>query len=40
LLSHLISQVEIHSFQENIPTMNDIFIKLVGGLPQEQEAKA
>jgi ABC-2 type transport system ATP-binding protein len=39
LLGHLISQVEIHNFQENVPTMNDIFIKLVGGLPQEAEAK-
>jgi ABC-2 type transport system ATP-binding protein len=34
LLTNLITQVEIHNFQENIPTMNDIFIKLVGGVPQ------
>jgi len=29
LLANLIRQVQIHSFQENIPTMNDIFIHLV-----------
>ena len=29
LLASLIRQVQIHSFQENIPTMNDIFIRLV-----------
>jgi len=29
LLASLIRQVQIHSFQENIPTMNDIFIHLV-----------
>lgn len=31
LLKNLISQVEIHSFQERIPSMNDIFISLVKG---------
>lgn len=29
LLAHLIRQVSIHSFQENIPSINDIFIRLV-----------
>jgi len=29
LLASLIRQVQIHSFQENVPTMNDIFIHLV-----------
>jgi hypothetical protein len=37
LLSHIIStQNIIHSLQENIPSMNDIFISVVG----EEEAKA
>ena len=31
LLKQLISQVEIHSFVERIPSMNDIFISLVKG---------
>ncbi|GAB4239222.1 MAG: ABC transporter ATP-binding protein [Ekhidna sp.] len=31
LLKHLIGQVEIHSFVERIPSMNDIFIHLVKG---------
>ena len=31
LLKQLISQVEIHSFVEKIPSMNDIFIALVKG---------
>lgn len=31
LLTQLISQVSIHSFQERIPSINDIFIKLVSG---------
>jgi ABC-2 type transport system ATP-binding protein len=29
LLSHLLDEVEIHAFQEKIPTMNDIFISKV-----------
>ncbi|HEY4656629.1 MAG TPA: DUF4162 domain-containing protein, partial [Cyclobacteriaceae bacterium] len=31
LLHHLIAVTEVHSFVEKIPTMSDIFIKLVGG---------
>jgi ABC-2 type transport system ATP-binding protein len=31
LLVNLMQQVEIHSFKENIPSMNDIFIKTVNG---------
>jgi ABC-2 type transport system ATP-binding protein len=31
LVSELISQVELKSFNENIPSFNDIFIKVVGG---------
>ena len=31
LLKQLIGQVEIHSFVERIPSMNDIFIQLVKG---------
>jgi ABC-2 type transport system ATP-binding protein len=31
LISNLISQVEVVSFSENIPSFNDIFIKAVGG---------
>ena len=31
LLKQLISQAEIHSFVERIPSMNDIFISLVKG---------
>lgn len=30
LLRFLLSQVEIHHFEENIPSINDIFIQLVG----------
>ena len=33
LLSALISQVEVHHFQEKIPSFNDIFISLVTGKP-------
>ena len=36
LVGHLISQVELVSFSENIPSFNDIFIKAVGGeIPEE-----
>lgn len=35
LLKQLISQVEIHSFMERIPSMNDIFIKEVKGVNPE-----
>jgi ABC-2 type transport system ATP-binding protein len=35
LLKELISQVEIHSFIERIPSMNDIFISLVKGTHHE-----
>ena len=31
LISHLINQVELKSFNENIPSFNEIFIKVVGG---------
>jgi ABC-2 type transport system ATP-binding protein len=31
LIAHLIGQVQIHSFIESIPTMNDIFIRSVTG---------
>jgi ABC-2 type transport system ATP-binding protein len=31
LLSSILSAVEIHSFKENVPSMNDIFIKKVSG---------
>ena len=31
LVSHLINQVELKSFNENIPSFNEIFIKVVGG---------
>lgn len=31
LISELISKVELRSFQENIPSFNEIFIKVVGG---------
>jgi ABC-2 type transport system ATP-binding protein len=31
LVSNLISQVELKSFNENIPSFNEIFIKVVGG---------
>lgn len=31
LVGQLISQVELRSFQENIPSFNEIFIKVVGG---------
>jgi ABC-2 type transport system ATP-binding protein len=31
LIAHLINQVQIHSFIESIPSMNDIFIKSVTG---------
>jgi ABC-2 type transport system ATP-binding protein len=31
LLAHLINQVQVHSFIESIPSMNDIFIKSVTG---------
>lgn len=30
LLRFLLPQVEIHHFEENIPSINDIFIQLVG----------
>jgi ABC-2 type transport system ATP-binding protein len=35
LLSELIKQVEIHSFVEKVPTMNEIFIKAVTGKKNE-----
>ncbi len=36
LVGNLISQVELISFHENIPSFNDIFIKAVGGeIPEE-----
>ena len=35
LLSELIKQVEIHSFVEKVPTMNEIFIKAVTGNKDE-----
>lgn len=36
LVGNLISQVELVSFHENIPSFNDIFIKAVGGeIPEE-----
>lgn len=35
LLSELIKQVEIHSFIEKVPTMNEIFIKAVTGKKDE-----
>ena len=36
LVGRLISQVELVSFSENIPSFNDIFIKVVGGeIPEE-----
>lgn len=36
LVGNLISQVELVSFHENIPSFNDIFIKAVGGkMPEE-----
>ncbi|MCU0338745.1 MAG: ATP-binding cassette domain-containing protein [Spirosomaceae bacterium] len=36
LVGHLISQVELVSFRENIPSFNEIFIKAVGGeIPEE-----
>jgi len=35
ILTKLIEQVEIHSFIEKIPNMNDIFIQLVGGQDPE-----
>ena len=35
LLKQLISQAEIHSFVEKIPSMNDIFISLVKGVDPE-----
>ena len=38
LLKELIGQVEIHSFVERIPSMNDIFISLVKGDPTLVEA--
>ena len=38
LLKALIGQVEIHSFVERIPSMNDIFISLVKGNPELVEA--
>ncbi|WP_197901557.1 ABC transporter ATP-binding protein [Rhodocytophaga rosea] len=31
LIAHLINQIQIHSFIESIPTMNDIFIRSVTG---------
>ena len=31
LISHLINQVELKSFNENVPSFNEIFIKVVGG---------
>ena len=31
LISHLINHVELKSFNENIPSFNEIFIKVVGG---------
>lgn len=34
LIGELIKQVEIRSFGENIPTMNDIFIKVVNEVPE------
>jgi ABC-2 type transport system ATP-binding protein len=37
LLAELIGQVEIQSFQENIPSMNDIFIKLVTENPVDSK---
>ena len=38
LLKELIGQVEIHSFVERIPSMNDIFISLVKGNPELVES--
>ncbi len=38
LLKELIGQVEIHSFVERIPSMNDIFISLVQEAPEIVEA--
>ncbi|MEO1255269.1 MAG: DUF4162 domain-containing protein, partial [Bacteroidota bacterium] len=38
LLQELIKQVEIHSFVERIPSMNDIFISLVKENPKLVEA--
>jgi ABC-2 type transport system ATP-binding protein len=35
LISSLIQQVELKSFNENIPSFNDIFIKVVGGEANE-----
>jgi ABC-2 type transport system ATP-binding protein len=35
LLAHLINQVQIHSFIESIPSMNDIFIRSVTGEANE-----
>lgn len=36
LVGHLISQVELVAFRENIPSFNEIFIKAVGGeIPEE-----
>lgn len=35
LLAYLINQVQIHSFIESIPSMNDIFIRSVTGEPSE-----
>lgn len=34
LLTALINQIEIHSFGENIPSMQDIFIRAVGEAPE------
>ena len=35
LISHLIQHVELKSFNENIPSFNEIFIKVVGGEANE-----
>ncbi len=36
LITSVLGQVELHSFQENIPSFNEIFIKTVGGeIPAE-----
>ncbi|HRF26628.1 MAG TPA: DUF4162 domain-containing protein, partial [Ferruginibacter sp.] len=38
VLSHFIRQgVQIHSFQEVLPSLNDIFIKLVEGTPSTRQ---
>jgi ABC-type uncharacterized transport system ATPase subunit len=35
LIANLIDQVEVHNFQEKIPSFNDIFISIVENKPIE-----